>query len=71
MKTYDFVCCVPYWFVNGDLHTKKPMLGLIGSNLVPKNKKLSLELKNLFISIEEGIKELLKQKPSSNLILMA
>jgi hypothetical protein len=38
-KTYDFARYVPYSFVNGDLHTKKLVFSLIGSNLILKGPK--------------------------------
>ena len=54
-KVFSCACHAREWFRKGDLQTKKLILESIGSNLVLKDKKLSLEFKKPFFVIEKGL----------------
>src|SRR3989338_410282 len=54
-KVFSCACHARERFRKGDLQTKKLILESIGSNLVLKDKKLSLEFKKPFFVIEKGL----------------
>ena len=60
-KTFDFACNARYMFETGDFDTKSQILQMLGSNLILKDKKLSIDLKKPFSVIEKvscGIPEI-------------
>ena len=60
-KTFDFACNARYMFEIGDFETKSQILRVLGSNLILKDKKLSIDLKKPFSVIEKiscGIPEI-------------
>lgn len=70
-KTFDFACNARYWFETGDADAKTQILQALGSNLILKDKKLSIDLKKPFYAIEKvssafpAIKAKLEPKKSS------
>ena len=52
-KTFDFACNARCWFETGDFETKSQILQMLGSNLILKDKKLSIDLKKPFSIIEK------------------
>lgn len=54
-KTFVFACSARTWFADGDLQTKKSILSAIGSNLILKDKKLSIEAKKPFVILEKSL----------------
>jgi hypothetical protein len=54
-KTFVFACSARTWFAEGDLETKKSILSAIGSNLILKDKKLSIEAKKPFVILEKSL----------------
>lgn len=53
-KTFNFACYARLRFQHGTLHEKKEILAAIGSNLVLKDKILSLTVPKPFIAIQEA-----------------
>jgi site-specific DNA recombinase len=53
-KTFNFACYARLRFQHGTLHEKKEILATIGSNLVLKDKLLSLTVPKPFIAIQEA-----------------
>lgn len=72
-KVFDYACHAREWFKQGDLKTKKQLLETLGSNLVLKDKKLSLEFKKPFFIIEKELKALstknLRLEPSDFVVV--
>lgn len=54
-QAFEFASQVKRWFAEGDLMTKKEILMAIGSNLVLKDKKLSIEARNPFLILETSL----------------
>jgi DNA invertase Pin-like site-specific DNA recombinase len=52
-KTFDFACNARYMFETGDFEIKSQILQVLGSNLILKDKKLSIDLKKPFSAIEK------------------
>ena len=53
-KTLEFACAVRERFAKGDAKTKKEILSTVGSNLILKDKILSVEAKKPFFFIENS-----------------
>lgn len=53
-KIFNFVCYARLRFQRGTLHEKKEILATIGSNLVLKDKILSLTVPEPFIALQEA-----------------
>lgn len=70
-RTFNFACYAEYWFENGKLEDKNAILRTIGSNLILKDQKLAIELKNPWLIIKRGLEEANEEKsrfePSENL----
>jgi len=56
-RAFTFACYVSYWFDNGTIEQKNTILKTIGSNFILKDRKLSLELKNPWLTIQEDFKD--------------
>jgi hypothetical protein len=54
-KTFEFACTVLERFAKGDAKTKKEILSTVGSNLILKDKILSIEAKKPFFLIEDSL----------------
>jgi hypothetical protein len=54
-RTFDFACTVRTRFAEGDANTKKQILSTIGSNLILKDKILSIEAKKPFFILENSV----------------
>jgi len=61
-KAFNFACYAGYWFDHGSLEDKNTILQTIGSNLVVKNRKLLIELKNPWAIMRRGLKEAKEEK---------
>ncbi len=55
-RAFTFACYASYWFNNGTIEQKNTILKTIGSNFILKDRKLSLELKNPWLTIQEDYK---------------
>jgi hypothetical protein len=62
-KTFNFACYARYWFENGTPEEKKTILQAFGSNLTLKDKKLSIQIKKLFVPIENVSQEVPEVRP--------
>ena len=56
-RAFTFACYADYWFENGTIEQKNTILKTIGSNFILKDRKLSLELKNPWLSLTEDLKQ--------------
>lgn len=54
-RTFQFARHARYWFAEGDANRKREILATIGSNLVLKDKKLSIHAAKPFSILEEGL----------------
>jgi hypothetical protein len=54
-KTFVFACSARTMFAQGDVETKRSLLAAIGSNLILKDKKLSIEAKKPFLILEKSL----------------
>ncbi|MCX6760452.1 MAG: recombinase family protein [Candidatus Nealsonbacteria bacterium] len=54
-KTFNLARYARMWFANGDLDTKRAIFACLGSHLVLKDKKVSIQLKKPFDIIFEGL----------------
>lgn len=61
-RAFNFACYAEYWFENGKLEDKNTILGTIGSNLILKDSKLFIELKNPWLIIKRGLENAHAQK---------
>lgn len=66
-RAFTFACYANYWFENGTIEQKNTILKTIGSNFVLRDRKLSLELKNPWLSLTEDLKESKPKKDTSEL----
>ena len=55
-KAFTFACYAGYWFEHGTIEQKNTILKTIGSNFILKDRKLALELKNPWLTIQEDFK---------------
>ena len=55
-SAFTFACYAGYWFEHGTIEQKNTILKTIGSNFILKNRKLALELKNPWLTIQEDYK---------------
>ncbi len=55
-KAFTFACYAGYWFEHGTIEQKNTILKTIGSNFILKDRKLSLELKNPWLTIQEDFR---------------
>ncbi len=55
-RAFTFACYAGYWFEHGTIEQKNTILKTIGSNFILKDRKLSLELKNPWLTIQEDFK---------------
>jgi DNA invertase Pin-like site-specific DNA recombinase len=62
-KTFNFACYARYWFENGTPEEKKTILQALGSNLTLKDKKLYIQIKKLFVPIENVSQGIPEAKP--------
>lgn len=62
-KVFSYACRAREWFREADLKAKRQLLETLGSNLVLKGKKLSLEFKKPFFIIEKGLNALPPENP--------
>ena len=66
-KTFNFACYARDWFAKGDLNTKRAIFACLGSDLILKGKKVSIQLKKPFDIIFEGLpkayEELIRFEP--------
>lgn len=56
-RAFTFACYASYWFEHGTIEQKNTILKTIGSNFILKDRKLSLELKNPWLILQEDLKE--------------
>ncbi len=56
-RAFTFACYASYWFEHGTIEQKNTILKTIGSNFVLRDRKLSLELKNPWLTIHGDFKE--------------
>jgi hypothetical protein len=54
-QTFEFACTVRGRFAKGDTKTKKEILSTVGSNLILKDKILSIEAKKPFFILENSL----------------
>lgn len=54
-QTFSFAHRARQWFLAGDLETKRTILDALGSNLVLRDKKLTIEARTPFRLIEDGL----------------
>lgn len=64
-RAFTFACYASYWFENGTIEQKNTILKTIGSNFILKDRKLSLELKNPWLTIHEDLKGRKPKKETS------
>lgn len=62
INTFDFVKNIKDKFQNGSIDQKKTILRVIGSNLVLKNKQLTIEIRTPFTYISKVVSELKDEK---------
>ncbi len=55
-RAFTFACYAGYWFEHGTIEQKNTILKTIGSNFILKDRKLALELKNPWLTIQEDFK---------------
>lgn len=55
-RAFDFACHAKHWFANGTDQTKATILRALGSNLILKDRKLVVELKNPLIEIKNVVR---------------
>lgn len=63
-KTFNFACHARYWFENGTPEEKGSILQAIGSNLTLIDKKLCIQLKKLFVPIENVAQKIPEVRPT-------
>lgn len=56
-KAFNFACHARYWFMNGDIHTKKEIVTALGQNLTLFDKTLRVDLEKPLCFIEDARKE--------------
>ncbi len=56
-RTFEFACTVRERFAKGDAKTKKEILSTVGSNLILKDKILSIEAKKPFFILENSLSD--------------
>lgn len=61
-KTFTFACYANHWFDHGSLEEKNTILRTIGSNFVLTDRKLTIELKNPWLIIENSLKPIAHEK---------
>lgn len=54
-RTFNFSRYARFWFVEGNLQQKREILATLGSNLILKDKKLSIEAPEPFLILKNGI----------------
>ena len=54
-KTFNFAQHARYWFENGNLQTKRDILSSLGSNLLIKDQKLTLDLHKPFLTLKNSL----------------
>ncbi len=59
---FEFACHAREWFRKGDLKVKKRVLAFLGSNLVLKDKIISLELAKPFVMVEKMLNAVANEK---------
>ncbi len=57
-KTFDFACNARYWFEHGSMQEKREILASLGSNMLLKDKIVSVNLEKPLQFIEEVKKEI-------------
>ena len=57
-KVFEFACSARSWFTRGDLTVKREILAVIGSNLILKHKKLSIEAVKPFLALETSLPQI-------------
>lgn len=62
-QTFDFACHARYWFAHGSPEEEGRILQAIGSNLTLKDKKLFIQLKKPFISIQKMVMKVPEVRP--------
>jgi len=66
-RTFNFARYARIWFAKGDLDTKRAIFACLGSNLLLKDQKVSIQLKKPFSFIFEGLpqakRELVRLEP--------
>lgn len=58
IRTFDLVKNIKERFTNGSIEQRKTILRVIGSNLIVKDKKIDITIRNPFEYIQEAVKEL-------------
>ncbi len=66
-RAFTFACYASYWFEKGTLEEKNTILKTIGSNFFLKDRKLSLELKNPWLNLQEDLKDSIPKKETLEL----
>ncbi|MDP3779328.1 MAG: recombinase family protein [bacterium] len=61
-KTLEFACSARKWFAEGNMKIKKVILTAIGSNLILKDKKLTIEAKKPFLILEKSLPRMAEAK---------
>lgn len=62
-KTFNFACYAQHWFASGDLTTKRQILQGLGSNIILKDKILTIELEKPLQFIEEAVDKVIEISP--------
>lgn len=61
-RIFNFACYARYWFAHGTFQEKAQILKDLGSNLILKDKKLIIELKNCFTAIGQIVERVPEAK---------
>ena len=54
-RFFNFACYARLWFAEGDLQQKREILATLGSNLVLKDKKLSIDAPKPFLILKDSL----------------
>jgi len=69
-RTFNFACYARVWFKKGDMDTKRAIFGCLGSDLILKGQKVSLDLHKplqiIFDGLPQAKEELLRLEPLEN-----
>ena len=54
-RFFNFACYARFWFAEGDLQQKREILAAFGSNLILKDKKLSIDAPKPFLILKDSL----------------
>ena len=63
-KTFTFSCYARRWFKNGSMEQKKAILSTLGSHLLIKDRKITMDLRQHFQIIEKGLNNIREESVS-------